>query len=124
MRRRTIPIGRRGETIACRFLRKHSYRILERNTRIKRLGEVDVICQAPDGCTIVFVEVKTRRSAAVAPEVNVGARKKAKLRILAHAIARNRGWLDRPLRIDVIAVILPDTGRPTIRHHENTVTAC
>ncbi|WPX09704.1 YraN family protein [Caldicellulosiruptor danielii] len=41
------------------FLKKQGYEILRTNFRC-RLGEIDII--AKDGMTIVFVEVKTRRS--------------------------------------------------------------
>lgn len=50
-------LGISGETIACDFLKKHGYTIIERNYRI-RGGEIDII--AKDGDTLVFVEVKTR----------------------------------------------------------------
>lgn len=48
-----------GETIASKYLSSHGYIIVERNFR-KRYGEIDII--ALDGDTLVFVEVKTRRS--------------------------------------------------------------
>lgn len=51
--------GEKGEAIAERHLKKKGYKILERNYRTK-LGEIDII--AKDKKTIVFVEVKTRRS--------------------------------------------------------------
>jgi|SRR3954447_17758923 len=50
--------GRRGEDAACRFLRKHGYKVLYRNFRHRGGGEIDVVCR--DGETLVFVEVKTR----------------------------------------------------------------
>ena len=52
--------GRWGEEQAVRFLRRHGYRILERNYSC-RFGEIDVI--AADRAFVVFVEVKTRKSA-------------------------------------------------------------
>lgn len=52
--------GKKGESDAVRYLKKNGYRILEINYRTK-LGEIDII--AKDGKTIVFVEVKARRSA-------------------------------------------------------------
>jgi putative endonuclease len=114
-------LGRRGERRAARHLRRQGYRVLERNVRV-RPGEVDLICEAPDERTIVFVEVKTRVDDAVPPEMNVTAAKQRKLLTLARLISRQRGWDDRPLRIDVVAVLLPKRGKATIRHHENAVT--
>ena len=52
--------GRWGEEQAVRFLRRHGYRILERNYSC-RFGEIDVI--ATDRTYVVFVEVKTRKNA-------------------------------------------------------------
>jgi putative endonuclease len=51
--------GRKGERIACRFLLKQGFDILARRYR-SRSGELDII--AYEGDTLVFVEVKTRRS--------------------------------------------------------------
>src|SRR5438105_8426903 len=50
--------GARGEKLACRFLRSSGYKILFRNFKDRRGGEIDVVCR--DGDTLVFVEVKTR----------------------------------------------------------------
>lgn len=52
-------VGNKGEDLACEFLKKSGYRILERNYRI-RGGEIDIV--AKDGETLVFIEVKTRYS--------------------------------------------------------------
>lgn len=55
--RRTL--GRLGEELAVTHLRRMGFALLERNARTRH-GEIDVI--AFDGRTLVFVEVKTRRS--------------------------------------------------------------
>lgn len=55
--RRTL--GRLGEEMAVEHLRRMGFALLERNARTRH-GEIDVI--AFDGRTLVFVEVKTRRS--------------------------------------------------------------
>ncbi len=52
-------IGKMGEDAACKYLKKHKYKILERNYR-QYVGEIDII--AVYGDTISFVEVKTRKS--------------------------------------------------------------
>jgi len=56
-----IITGRRGEEIACGYLKKMGYEILERNKRFSRYSEIDII--ALDRKTLVFVEVKTRTTA-------------------------------------------------------------
>ena len=50
-----------GEDLACRYLEKQGYKILERNKHYSRFCEIDIIAQYKD--TTVFVEVKTRRTA-------------------------------------------------------------
>lgn len=49
-------IGKLGEDLACRFLVKHGYEILERNY-LKKCGEIDIV--AKKGDEIHFVEVKS-----------------------------------------------------------------
>ena len=50
-------IGALGEKYAARYLRLRGYRILGRDVSMRR-GEIDIIARR--GCSIVFVEVKTR----------------------------------------------------------------
>lgn len=52
--------GQYGEDEASKFLQKQGYKILERNFRYSRLAEIDIIAKDKD--TIVFVEVKTRKT--------------------------------------------------------------
>ena len=53
----TADIGRLGEKLAAKFLKKNGYKILEKNNRQSR-NEIDII--ATDRKYLVFVEVKTR----------------------------------------------------------------
>ncbi len=57
--RSQLPLGRRGERAAEKYLRRNGYRIVARNFRAAG-AEIDLV--AMDGETLVFVEVKTRRS--------------------------------------------------------------
>lgn len=52
-------LGKEGELFAAKYLERHGYKILAQNFK-KRYGEIDII--AIDRDTLVFVEVKTRRS--------------------------------------------------------------
>ena len=54
-----LSTGNYGEVLACEYLKKHGYEIIERNYRI-RGGEIDIIAMDKD--YMVFVEVKTRSS--------------------------------------------------------------
>lgn len=122
------PLGPAGERIAARLLRRTGYRVLKRNVRVQG-GEADLVCLAPDRRTIVIVEVKARRRGAsgarlsetVPPEASVHAHKRANLARIARVLARINGWGDRPLRIDVVAVEWPVSGRPVARHLINAV---
>jgi len=49
-------IGQLGEDIACRFLMKHNFSILERNYT-KKWGEIDIIAEKQG--KVYFVEVKS-----------------------------------------------------------------
>ena len=104
-----ILLGKSGEDLACRELRRRGYEILARRYRT-RVGEVDII--ARDGPTIVFVEVKTRRTAAYgAPGEAVGPHKQHKIWLMASDYLLRRGWYDRPCRFDVVAISIEEGGR-------------
>ncbi|HZC47245.1 MAG TPA: YraN family protein [Candidatus Acidoferrum sp.] len=97
-----LPLGRRGERAAEKYLRRSGYRIVARNFRAAG-AEIDVV--AMDGATLVFVEVKTRRSRdAGAPEEAVDERKQTRMRRAAEAFARRYRSNDIEMRFDVIAV--------------------
>ena len=49
-----------GEKFTERYLKKNGYKILERNRHFSRYCEIDIIAQDKD--TLVFVEVKTRKT--------------------------------------------------------------
>lgn len=55
-----LSIGKNGEEIAQKYLIKKGYEILETNKRFSRFCEIDII--ALDKNTLVFVEVKTRKT--------------------------------------------------------------
>lgn len=123
------PLGRRGEQLAAKTLRRQGYSILGRNVRL-RIGEADLVCLAPDRRTVVIVEVKTRLRGqsvselgnTVAPEASVNQRKRRKLQHIAAALVKANNWNDRPVRIDVVAIEWPDSGgKPEVRHHAGAV---
>jgi putative endonuclease len=100
--------GKHGEDLAAVWLAEAGYRIIERNYRCL-FGEIDIVAQ--EGDTLVFVEVKSRRSGAFgAPELAVGLEKQRKIsRISLHYLAE-RHWSHRPARFDVVAVKLQPGG--------------
>jgi putative endonuclease len=62
-----LSLGRKGESIAAAYLRKNGYRVLYKNFRSKRGGEIDLVCRDCGAKTLVFVEVKTRATDAFGP---------------------------------------------------------
>lgn len=53
-----VTIGAWGETLACDYLSRKGYKIVDRNRRIGR-DEIDIIALAPNG-DIALIEVKTK----------------------------------------------------------------
>jgi putative endonuclease len=100
--------GRVGEKIACRYLRRHLFSIIERNYN-SRYGEIDII--AKRGELIIFVEVKARRDKSFGePFEAVGPRKQAQIKRMAKmwlaTHQRDPVLKDSVFRFDVISILL------------------
>ncbi len=109
--------GYRGEEIAARYLKKHGYRILQRNYSCP-LGEIDLV--ASKRGTLVFVEVKTRTESGFGPpELSVGHRKRRRISSIALDYARRKGIKECNARFDVITVLLPPDSEPVIELFED-----
>lgn len=112
-----INVGAWGERWAARYLWLHGCRILERNARPCRHGEVDLI--AKQGKVYLFVEVKTRKNEHFGPPITaIHTRKRKLLRRCANHWLSHRFLLhDRTLyRFDGVEVIgTPSAGIPEIR---------
>ena len=99
--------GKESESIAVRHLKKNGYKILEQNYRNK-LGEIDII--AKDRRTIVFIEVKTRRSLEYgSPKMAVTPHKQRKISMAALLYLKKNNQIKADARFDVVAV-RPDSG--------------
>ena len=53
-----IQKGKYGEELAAEFLIKSGYKIIDKNYKFSRYGEIDIIALEKD--TLCFIEVKTR----------------------------------------------------------------
>jgi putative endonuclease len=94
--------GKEGENAAADFLRGIGLKILERNFRCPP-GEIDII--AKDEKTIVFVEVRGRRSDGHGhPEESITLSKRRRLTRAACWYLKQRGLAGSSARFDVIAV--------------------
>ena len=114
-------IGKRGEAIAARYLRRHGYRILGRNLYFGK-NELDLGAQNKE--YIIFVEVKTRsfltreEAADNPPALAVNAGKRRRTIDAAKQYLHEHPTKRIP-RLDVIEVYLDRTKRqkPFDIHH-------
>jgi len=96
--------GEKGEAIAARHLIKQGYRIIEKNYRTK-LGEIDIIAKDKD--TLVFVEVKSRRSWQFGnPKAAVTPQKQRKISMVALQYLKSTHRSNASARFDVAAVTI------------------
>lgn len=110
--RKARTLGRQGEDLAVKALRRAGYTILERNAQLGRY-EIDII--ARDADTVAFVEVKTRRQQDIAlPEDNVHTEKRRRLGRAARLYMDREDDPEAFYRFDVVSVLLPDEGKPEI----------
>lgn len=112
-------IGAWGESQAAEYLRKNRYKVVAAGFSC-RFGEIDLI--AENRKYIIFVEVKTRKSAAFAEAREyVDRRKQDRIRITASIYLDQHPTKLTP-RFDVIEVYAPEgiqTAHPEIRHMED-----
>jgi putative endonuclease len=105
-------LGQRGEDLVAAWYEAAGYRILDRNWRC-RDGELDLVVSR--GRTVVFCEVKTRRSTRFgAPVEAVTATKQRRLRTLALQWLAAQKQRRDDLRFDVASVLFPRDGRPVV----------
>lgn len=114
MTRAAQSLGAAGEEMACDYLRRHGYIILDRNLR---LGQVEVDILARDGSTVVIVEVKTRSSDAFGrPEESVTPTKQR--RLAQAAVAYSAAHPEARVRLDVISLLVTEPGAGRLRHYK------
>jgi putative endonuclease len=102
-----LLLGRRGEAAAERFLRKQSFKILYRNFKTRRGGEIDLVCRDRKEQVLVFVEVKTRTNELFGtPAEAVNWRKRASIVRAAKEWLRLLDLPDVPIRFDIVEVVI------------------
>ena len=112
-----VEKGRRGEDLAAVFLLQSGYRILCRNWRVKA-GEIDIIAQVSG--VLVFCEVKARSSVTFGSGAEaVNWQKQQRIVRAALVFMQQYSFLDQPCRFDVVEILLPPGGGPSIRHIPN-----
>jgi putative endonuclease len=113
-------MGNAGEDLACRYLSRKGYVLVQKNWRCQR-GEIDLVML--DGDCLVFVEVKTRRGAAAgAAEEAISVAKARRLLasgdwyVMEHPEHGDRFW-----RIDLVAITLERHRVERVTHIANAV---
>ena len=120
-------IGELGEEIACNFLVKHGYLILERNYT-KKWGEIDIIAQKEE--KRYFIEVKSKSVANLdfvldetnRPEDNMHPMKMRRLRrvVETYLISKRLGYMD--WQFDLLVVYLDiDNRKARVKVIENVI---
>ena len=121
MENRKQVLGREGEGIAERYLKKQGFTLLERNYRCP-LGELDLI--ALDRKVLVFVEVKTRTSdSSGSPLESVDRRKQRQIIKTALYFLSQKRLHDRDARFDVVGISYVG-GKPVVEHIRNAFEVC
>ena len=112
------PTAVLGEDLAVKYLQNKGYKVIERNYQ-KRYGEIDVIALIDN--TLVFIEVKTRKSISYGtPMEAITYRKLRELIKTAQYYSLTHPNLPKLLRIDAVSILLKREGNvDTIEHIEN-----
>jgi putative endonuclease len=117
-------IGVLGEDIACKYLQKKGYIIIERNfqnTRGYKYGEIDIIAQYEN--RLVFVEVKTRlvkKDEIIIPEENISPTKLRHLETIASTYLGLHKLWKKEYRFDALSILLDlSVKNAKVRHLEN-----
>lgn len=113
----TKELGKRGEDAATNYLIRKGYKILERNWTC-RFGEADIIAVDVDG-TIVFAEVKTRRSDDCGlPEEAITKEKRRRYEKIGLCYLMEADWNDDvDFRFDAIGIYVTGDFQAVLKHH-------
>lgn len=98
----TRQVGESAENLACEFIKKKGYKIIERNFLI-RGGEIDIVTK--DGEGLVFVEVKARFSHEYGlPQESITPWKIKSLKKTALFYIQKNKLGNRPYRFDLVGI--------------------
>jgi len=116
-------IGALGENMACRFLVKHGFRILDRNYS-KKWGEIDIVAEKDK--IFRFIEVKSIVSYETnryRPEENVHYQKLKRLsRVIQTYLLDKKVSYETEWQIDIMAVFLDlENKKARFRFTENII---
>ncbi len=117
MKQQNSSKGKAGEAIAVNYLQKLGFKILEKNWRYSRLGEIDII--AEDNNALVFIEVKSRTSHQFGhPFESVDEKKLGKIKRLAEIyLTQKTNTNYDSCRFDLVGILLKE--KPEITYLKN-----
>jgi len=112
--------GKKGEDLAEKLLRSKGYEIVERNYHFRKYGEVDIIAKDKEANSLVFVEVKSRKSLFYGDPIYAVTKNKVKqVKKIASGYLFENEITGINIRFDVVTVVLPEKGEPDINHYIN-----
>jgi len=108
--------GDKGEKIALRYLKKLSYKIIERNFLCKT-GEIDLIAYDVQNKELVFIEVRYRESGIDDAIASINYTKQLKIiRAARYYLLINPKYFESFTRFDVIALSHDPKNKWIIKH--------
>lgn len=114
-------LARAGESAAVNYLAAKGFSILHQNIRFPE-GELDIVAHHKN--TLVFIEVKTRRTEQFGqPYQFVSENKQRRQVALASRFLSLCRLGKTPIRFDVVSVLMPPNQPPIIEHIENAFLA-
>jgi putative endonuclease len=107
-------LGSLGEQMACDYIRKKDFQIIERNYRFKK-NEIDIIAQKDN--QLIVIEVKTRQTAEIGEPWQAVIRNKQKqiIQVANQYIQTNN--IELETRFDIISIV-HNTYRTELTHLE------
>jgi putative endonuclease len=112
-------MGDYGEKVAVDWLRANHCKVLARNFKGRKGGEVDIVARNREG-QLLFTEVKTRQKDAMLRGLAaVNLKKQSLIRRGANEWLRRLGTRQVPWRFDVIEVEVSEGEKPVVRRIEN-----
>ena len=110
-------LARAGEEAAADYLTSKGYTVLHRNIRFPE-GELDIVARWER--TLVFVEVKTRKTEKFGlPYESVSEKKQRRQVAMASRFVSLCRLQGIAVRFDILSIILPPGESPRIEHIEN-----
>ena len=110
-------LARTGEEAAADYLISKGFTILHRNIRFPE-GELDLVAKSER--TLVFIEVKTRRTGKFGePYHSVSEQKQRRQVTMASRFVSICRLQDVPVRFDIVSIVLPSGQEPKIEHIEH-----